>query len=357
MPVFHASRRTFLKGAAAAAAALTANRAMPSFAADGALRLATYGGSWRDAIAKDIAPALEKDGIKLDYILGNPDDNLAKLIAAKRQRQSPFELFESSPLFYKEAIQANLYDKIDYSKVSAQNIPSWAREDYQMTPIWAPEGIVYNADKFKELGISPFEHYGQLADPKLRGHVAFPDPSHVHHWAAVVGLAMENGGSEADMSKAIAAVNALQPNYFYTSSVELGSKFTSGEIWAAPWGAGWAVRLKRGGAPIAVSYPKFGTKVGSLWPCPISIIKDSPNRAHAERYLAEWLKEEGPSAFSIATGAVPVASSARLKMRQDAITSSMLRLSDNDIDNGFRVNWSDFDTKKWREAWNREIKR
>jgi putative spermidine/putrescine transport system substrate-binding protein len=354
------TRRHVLSGLGVAAAALAAGPFGARAQQKGAqsLRVATYGGSWRDAIDQNISAPLKARGVSVEYTLGNPDDNLAKLVAAMRQSQVPFDTIEGSALFYEEAVRSGLYEKIDYAALSnAAGMPSWAREEHQITPVWSPEGIIYNEEKFRAAGLPVPSTFADLADPKLAGKVAFPDSSNVFHWSAVVGIALENGGDEKDLSKVADVITKIKPNYFYTSSVELASKFSSGEIWAAFWGAGWAVRLRRAGAPIGVAYPKFGSKLGSLWPCPVSIVKGTPNRDACNAYLSEWLKAEGPSQFSIATGSIPLSSAARALMRNDELSNRMLLLGDEQIENCFRVNWAALDSRKWRQTWSREVKR
>jgi putative spermidine/putrescine transport system substrate-binding protein len=321
------------------------------------LRVATYGGSWRDAMVQSITGPLAAEGAQIDYVLGNPDDNLAKLIAAKRQGQIPFDVMDGSLLTYGDAYKAGLFEKIDFAALAGANsVPGWARADGYVIYSWAPEGIIYNEDKFKEAGIARPQSYLDLRNPKLKGRVAFPAPVHVHHWAPVVGLAMAGGGDETNLRPAIPYIKEIAPVYFYTSSVEVSTRFGSGDIWAAPWGAGWAVRMKRAGSPIGVGYHSFGSHKGSMWPGPLSITKGSPNLDVAMAYLAQWLTVDGPAAFCAATGVLPVSAAARAKFAElDALSRSMLLWKDNEIDNSFRVDFAKLDGKQWRDIWNREV--
>ena len=47
------------------------------------LRVATFGGPWRDDLAKFVAPKIEAMGAKVEFVIGSPQDNLAKIIAAR----------------------------------------------------------------------------------------------------------------------------------------------------------------------------------------------------------------------------------------------------------------------------------
>ncbi len=162
--------------------------------------------------------------------------------------------------------RSGLFESIDYTKLpNAAAIPAWARAKAVAYTVSTEDGIVYNEEKFKAAGLAAPKSYLDLKDPRLAGKVAFPDVSNAQHWNAVVGLAMLGGGSETNMAPALKLVNELKPAYFFSASTDLATRFGSGEIWAAPWQVGWAVRLKRSGVPIAMAYPHFGTKVGALY--------------------------------------------------------------------------------------------
>ena len=351
------TRRSVLAGAAASTALLGRALAADELAGT-TLRVATYGGGWRDSIVKFVLPDLIARGVKVDFTVGSPDDNFARLIAAKRQGQIPFDTIDPSALSFREAAQAGFFDAIDYARIpNAGSAPSWARAERQMTALFTADGIVYNTEKFTAAGVAPPTRYGDLADPRLRGHVAFADPGHPQHWNAVVALARENGGDEGNMKGAIDAVNAIAPSYFYTSSIELASRMSNGDIWASAWHGGWAVRLKRSGVPLSVVYPKIGEFSGALWPSTRSIVAGAKNVAGAHAYLDAWWAVEGPYRFSEDTGSIPVNPQARARMAEDANNRALLPLTDADLERTYRVDWSRMNEKAWRDQWNRGIHR
>jgi len=322
------------------------------------VRVATYGGGWRDSIVKFILPDLIARKVQFDFTVGQPDDNLARLIAAKRQGQIPFDTIDPSALTYGEAVRAGFFAPVDYGRLTnAHFAPSWARDERQLAALWTADGIVYNTERLRDAGVPAPARYSDLAHPKLRGHVAFPDPGHVQHWNAVVALARESGGDEGNMTGAIDRVNDIAPAYFFNSSVELASRMSGGDIWAAAWHGGWAVRLKRSGVPAAVIYPNIGGHVGALWPSTRAIIAGATNLAGAHAYLDAWMAVEGPAKFCDDTGSVPVNPEARAKMREDPDNRAMLPLTDAELDNAYRVDWSRMNAKAWREQWNRLVHR
>jgi putative spermidine/putrescine transport system substrate-binding protein len=292
--------------------------------------------------------------MKVEYTLGNPDDNLAKLIAARRQGQSAFDVMEGHPYFVAQMSRAGLIEKLDFDKMpNVKAAPKWAVGDHHTYAVTVEDGIVYNATKLKEAGVEPPTRYTDLANPKLRGHVAFPDISNAQHWNAVVGLAYENGGSETNLEPAVKAINDIAPSYFFAASTELATRMGAGDIWAVPWHSGWAVRLRRTGVPVAVSYTKFGDKKGALWPVPQFIIKGAQNMAGAQAFIDTMFAVDAQFEYGKATGSVPSVAAARAKLANDPDVKGLLFVGDAEMDGAFQIDWTKLDEKKWRETWAR----
>ena len=235
------SRRGLLKAALIATGAVVPQIGTERVAkAESSLRIATWGGSWRDAVVKDIVDKIELHGVSTDYILGNPDDNLAKLIAAHRVGQIPFDVMESQADQTPLINHSGFFAPLDYAKLpNTKNLPAWARTQYVVYTVATEDGIVYNEEKFKGEGIKPPESYLDLRDKRLTGKVAFPDVSNGIHWNAIVGLAMLDGGSESNLAPAIKLVNELKLAYFYSASTELATRFGSGRT-SGPRHGRWA---------------------------------------------------------------------------------------------------------------------
>src|SRR6185369_777102 len=160
------------------------------------LRVATYGGPWKDGLQALIATEMEKLGAKVEFTTGPPSAHLAKLIAA-RGKAPPFDLTEvdepSAPLF----LRADVLQKYDVAKLpNAAGLVSPIAKDGRLVPDWVFEdGVVYNADKFKELGLPKPTRYRDLLDPKLKGRVGVPDISSNLGLFVVLGFALDSGGS------------------------------------------------------------------------------------------------------------------------------------------------------------------
>ncbi len=349
-------RRTLLAGGAAfGAAALTAGRTHAQ--ASGSIKVATWGGSWRDSLDKQVGEIVRRGGGAVDYVVDTPQGNLAKLIAA-RGGNAPFDTMESGlelvQLMSADRFVADLnYDKLP----NAKGIPDFARAKNYVMTLGSMDGIVYNHERFRELGLEPPKTYSGLGNPKLAGKVAFPDITHTQHWNAVAGLAYEAGASEADLLKAIPLVNKIKPAYFYSASTELSTKMASGDIWAAPWHAGFVVRLRRNNVPLSIAYPTFGQKRGSLWPVLHHIVRGTKNEALAETFLNAYLDPAVQLAHAKATGVLPISRTAIKGLVDDPENKGVLLLTDAELDNLFVIDFSKVKLAEWRNAWSREITR
>jgi len=354
MTAWNINRRALLAGASAAAGAA----AFPAFAQGaGSIKVGTWGGSWRDSLDKLVGERVRAAGGAVDYVIDTPQGNLAKLVAARGQA-APFDNMESGL----ELVQLMAADRfvldLDYDRIpNAKALPDYAKAKSYVMSVATQDGILYNHDKFKELGVAPPERYSDLDNPKLQGRVAFPDINHTQHWNAVAGLAYEAGASEADLFKAIPLINKIKPAYFFSASTDIATKLASGEIWAAPLHAGFVVRLRRTNVPLSVTYPRFGEKRGSLWPVLHHIVRGTQNEALSARFLDAYLDPEVQFAHAKATGVLPVNRSALKRLGEDPENKSVLMFKDEELDNLFVIDFSKVKLADWRSAWNRDVKR
>ncbi len=121
------SRRSLL-AAGLLAPAMTGIGARRAVAQTKALRIGTWGGSWRDALDASVISKIPSPTPPVEYVLGNPDDNLAKLVAARRQNQTPFDVWECKPDEAAGMVKANLLESIDYAQVPNAAIPAHDRD-------------------------------------------------------------------------------------------------------------------------------------------------------------------------------------------------------------------------------------
>ena len=131
----------------------------------------------------------------------------------------------------------------------------------------------------------------------------------------------------------------------------------SGEIWAAPWHAGFVVRLRRNNVPLSISYAQIGSKRGALWPVIHHIVRGTGNRDLAEKFLDVYLDPEVQLEHSRATGVMPMQPDALKKLSSDPENKDVLLFEQKDIENLYLVDFTKVNLQRWRTAWNKDVNR
>lgn len=327
------------------AAAGRANAADERF--DGAtIRVATWGGSWRDRIHELIGTEFEKRGGKVEYVVANALENFNKLVAA-RGSKPPFDVMEFQSDLWRPLVESGFL-----VPMAGLEIPNATKRESVAVPTWTlEEGIVYNADKFKEAGLPVPQRYSDLLDAKYAGRVAWPDISYGPY--ALIGLATEFGGNELNVDPGLERIKKANLPYFYRSSVELSTKFASGDVWVAPWHAGWAVRVKRTGMPVAMTYPQVKDRHGVNASGMTGIVKGTEVQKAAQFWIDRYLSPEIQQAFCSANGIAPVNAKALETMRSDPLLASVMLLTPDDIAKTYSVDWERIDLGDIVDKWNR----
>jgi putative spermidine/putrescine transport system substrate-binding protein len=351
-------RRTLLLTAAFGGAFLGSMRrghAQSSFAGKTVKVGLSGGGSWRDSVDHLIGEKIRAFGGNLELLIDAPQGSIGKLVAA-RGGPAPFDVLESGPNLIQLA--QRLVVDLDYSELpNAKPLPAFARGKDYVSTCASEDCVVYNHDIFQKNGIPVPQHYRELAHPKLKGKVAFPDINHVQHWNAAVGLAYDAGGDEAHLEKAMPLINEIHPSYLYATSTDLATKMASGEVWAAAWHSGWAVRLRRTGVPLSASYMNIGSKKGALWPVINQLVRNAPNPSFGLKFIDLYLDPDVQIAHAKATGVIPINTTALAQLGEDPLNKEILLLKPAEIENLFIVDFSKVDQASWRDRWNKDLNR
>jgi putative spermidine/putrescine transport system substrate-binding protein len=319
------------------------------------LTAATWGGSWRKRIQSTVVPALTKRGGKVVFVSGNPHENLAKLVAA-RGANLPFDIIEISENNRKDFIASGVLAKIDYVQIpNAKSIDSRFRQTFMTAHSSTIDGIVYNIDKFKELGLNPPAKYADLANPKLKGRVAFPNPKVVQGIKNMVGLLYEEGGKIPDFSPALSAAKRYNFATYYTSSSKLFAQFKAGDVWAAPWHAGWAVRGRKANLPISIVFPNVEGKKGILSNVWVGIVKGTKNSKAAHAFIESYLSLGAQEALGALNGARPVSQVAANNLQSNPLLMELLPLTQEAISKVYFPNYDAIDFSGLADRFNREV--
>ena len=320
------------------------------------VRIGTFGGKWRDIVDSYVAKAFEQEGGKIEYVLGQPANNMAKLIAA-RGHEPPFDLFETMDNFLPQLAAGNFTEPLDLTQVPNLRELDKSMYDSGKVMIWiTQEGVIYNQKKFAEAGIPAPKRYQDLADPRLKGKVSLPDISAGGAIPAIVGMSYEGGGSEADIGPGLDLVKKIAPANFWSSSSNLQTMLVNGDVWAAAAQAGNVQRL-RGKVDLAIVFPPVAQgKGGVLKQGYLVKIKGAKNTKALEWIINQFLAQPMQVAVLTEGGQVPVHKGALAELQANP-EYSFLRLSAEDFAKMYSVDFSKVNEAAYVQRWNRTIGR
>lgn len=203
------------------------------------LKVATWGGAWRDIRDKLVGQPLGKaTGAKLEWVVGNPADHLAKMIAAKGA-DLPFDVLEMGTIETAKARELGVLDKFDFSLV-----PNIKKLDPVVASTVVGDDVVgfcaieivigYIPSKFKELGLPSPTKIEDLFNPKLAGKVALPFVGgSIMGPILMTSLAIDEGGNINNIKPALDRLKNAKVSYYYRATAELEMRMFAGEISAA----------------------------------------------------------------------------------------------------------------------------
>ena len=320
------------------------------------VRFGTFGGKWRDIVEGHVARAFGKEGGKIEYVLGQPANNVAKLIAARGQ-EPPFDLLETMDNFLPQLGVGNFTEKLDLAQLPNLGQLDKSMYDNAKVMIWiTEEGVIYNRQKFVEAGIPAPTRYLDLADPRLKGKVSLPDISAGGAIPAIVGMSYEGGGSEVDIGPGLELVKKIAPSSFWSSSSNLQTMLANGDVWAAAAQAGNVQRLK-GKVDLGIVFPPVTQgKGGVLKQGYLVKIKGGKNTNAIEWIINQFLSKPMQIAVLTEGGQVPVHKGALAELQANP-DYSFLRLSAEDFAKMYSVDFSKVNEAAYVQRWNRTIGR
>jgi putative spermidine/putrescine transport system substrate-binding protein len=250
------------------------------------LRVGMWGGDNEKEVAQIVGkPFTALTGAKVVYVPGNPSNNIAKVRAAQGTTP-PMDIVNFSDTEESQWAGSKLFERIDYAKIpNSKDLPSFLKLPQFAAFDGIEFGLVYNAQKYKQLGLPAPTSINDLLNPKVAGHVALPTSA--VDWAPMVTMAMAaaNGGSMSDLAPAYPALKKVKVYYYYQSSADLANKFSSGDVWVAAWQSSYTFRLQRKGLPL--KFVRLGYQGKEGWPSIdyYGIAAGSPNADLADIYI------------------------------------------------------------------------
>ncbi|MEO7242424.1 MAG: extracellular solute-binding protein [Variovorax sp.] len=320
------------------------------------LRIGTWGSATRDSLRDDVAAEIEKRGGKVEFVIGSPQDNLAKLIAARGQ--VPFDLYEFLGTMRPEIEGRGLLTKLNMQNIPNAKVVSASQPNDMMVPTWVTEEmLIYNPDRFKENGIPAPTSLADLRNPKLQGRVMIPDISSGGGIEAVGAFALTAGGDESNIGPGLKLITEIPGIRFWKAGGEVITQFKSDDIWAAIAHAGWAIRTAKSGVNVLTVAPKIGAKTGIVKEGYIGVIKGSPNQEAAEFFINTYLSAAAQYEFAMKVGVIPIVPAARAKMASDPLLQKLLILDEHKIADMVHLDPAKIDLSRWNGQWNRAVSR
>jgi spermidine/putrescine-binding protein len=347
------SRRRFLKGVVAAAAATACGFPGRASAAASELNILFPGGSWKDWFEQTfVKPFADQRGVKIVWKTGL---GFEPLVIAQRRRPQ-WDLVHqnqntSSQLGAMNAVLEWSEDRIPNLK----KIHPAFRHQFLAGKVHTPYGLAVNTKRVKK----PITSWLDLLDPEFAGKVAFPDWVWVgeevfHAINVVAGGDAENVDPGIDKMKQLFKANKAQiiNNVEHTKQLLVAE-----EVWLCPYFGARTEQAKAAGAPTEFVMPKEG---GLSWIWNTSIVAGRPKDsiALAEEFVNTTLDADKQVAFCRQTGYPPTNIEVMKNLPPDL---KKLEMSDSELDAiGRLARRFDYMAQfayrdRNRERWNKEV--
>jgi putative spermidine/putrescine transport system substrate-binding protein len=320
------------------------------------LRIGTWGGATRDGLRDYVASEIEKRGGKVEFVIGSPQDNFAKLIASRGR--PAFDAFDFLGTMVPEIMGRDLLAKLNLKNIpNVKYLQPDQYNDYMVATWQTQEVIIYNVEKYRENNIPPPETLADLRNPKLAGRVMIPDISSGGGIEAVGAFALTAGGNEQNIEPGLKLIREIPNVRYWKAGGEVITQFKSGDIWAAVAHAGWGVRTAQAGVPVATVSARIGAQRGMIKEGFIGVVKGSPYQEAAEFFMNTYLSTLAQYEFAVKVGVVPVNPEARAKLGSVPVLKDLIVLDTAKIGNMVKLDPAKIDLSKWNDQWNRAVAR
>lgn len=320
--------------------------------AENELTIAIFGGSWGDAIKKNIIQSFEqKHGVKVNLVEGTSTVTYSRLKQEKNAPTIDIALLDSG--ISELAFEEGLVEEFDSSKIpnSVNLIPQGLQKSEGKTyaaalGYWGL-GIAYNPEKIKNPPLSWLE----LWNSEFKNKVTIPTPETTGGLPFLLKVAELSGGNADQMDKGFEKIKSLDTVAFFSGSGAASNLYQSGEavVGAHYGGPVWA--LKDEGVPIEFIIPKEGSiGAGSYW----HIVKGSSNKDLALKFLDEAVSEKAQLGIADQLYLAPVNKNVKLS---DKTASRMPFGKDGKLEDLYFPDYQliNKNREKWNEQWNKQI--
>ena len=319
------------------------------------LRVATWGGDWGEGVAESAGTLFEEQtGATVEYVLGNPVDNLTKLLAAPED-DPPFDVMQVDSLTEASLVEQGLIEPIEHSALPIDDLfeQAVATEEYGPAFTLVPTVITWSPEKFEELGLSEPTSFDDLFAPELRGRVAYPGMRVGFAPLIISGLANAWFGDDAAVEEAITRLREIEPR-IYGATPEMATWLTNGEVYAAVTHTGQVQVMRNQGFDLDMVYPEAGEFRSMVYWNMTDVIRGTKNRDMAEEWVRVNLSCEAQEAFGRRNGVLPTCLSVAQEFGEDPELQT-ISVTPDDMSEMFQVDPSFIleNREAWNDIWNR----
>ncbi len=270
------------------------------------LKVASWGGDWGAGAKASSGTLFEaQTGAKVEYSLGNPSDNITKLLAAPAG-DPPFDVMQVDSLTELTMIQKGLIDKVDHTKLPLADLFTQAEftKDYGPAFTLVPVVITWLPAKFKELGLPDPTSFDDLLNPALKGKIAYPGMAVGFSPLIIAGLANAWFGDKAKVGDAMDKLKTAAPR-IYAATPELTTWLTNKEVYVAVTHTATVQAMKNQGFDLGMVYPKAGTFKSMVYWNTVEVIHGTKNADMASKWLQINLGCDAQRLFGLRNGVLP----------------------------------------------------
>ena len=330
-------------------------------AAGETLRVATFGGTFIEAIKATIEPKFKAmTGAGVEYIAGGPRDHMSRMAAAGG-RNVPFDVVDLPADSQQDCIRQGLFEPVQASELTNANKlqpEAWINKGYAPAREWIVSGILYIEERLSSNGLSPASGFELLRDAKLAGHVAIPEIANPVAPAFLGGLAKHLSGDETNIDAALKFLQQVRDPILFPNFAALQTRFNGGEIWVVPGNLAYASRLKAPNATVKFMRPAIGDRHGIGYAEGADIVKGTPRRKLALAWIDAGLDTDVQIAMARQAGYSPTNADAAATLGKDPGFASRFLTTKEDIAGMYFPDWARINAAypNWVQQWNRAMR-
>jgi putative spermidine/putrescine transport system substrate-binding protein len=296
------SRRTLLAGAGL----LAAPALIRSAHGEETFILGTWGGDYQRLQMENIEkPIASKLGIASVVDVADELPRVAKIMASRRLPRGQMDVACVQAVQAYSMAEAGVLEELTPDKVpNIAHVKAGLGMTCFSPHIWSPQILSYNPERVK----TPPASFAELADPKYKDKVGFPDANYFY---VMMAASLYASGTSTDFAKAKELLTKVNANglHLYPSTDAGGPPFKTGEI---DVGVMWLARIamwQNAGIPVAAAFPKEGC---ILYVSGMVVPKNAPNKKAAFAYINAMLEPAAQIGFAEHMGYLPTVTTATL---------------------------------------------